>query len=80
MLPPLDATANGDAHTAPFPPPPKDLFKLVEHHPVGPPAHLVQSYLGQVADAIAFLHMCGTFIVVVMTRMLSSAPMAVGAG
>ena len=48
-----------DTGVAPFAPPPKDLFDLVEQHPVGLPAHLVRSYLGQIADAIAFLHMRG---------------------
>ena len=55
MLPPADA----DAGVAPFPPPPKDLSDLVEQHLVGLPAHLVRSYLGQIADAIAFPHIRG---------------------
>lgn len=37
-------------------PRPKDLFDLVEIYPEGLPAHLVRSYLGQIADAMAFLH------------------------
>lgn len=54
-LPPLDA----DPDVGLLPPPPKDLFDLVEQHPMGLPAHLVRSYLGQIADAMAFLHMRG---------------------
>jgi protein-serine/threonine kinase len=37
-------------------PRPKDLFDLVEVHPQGLPPLLVRSYLGQIADAMAFLH------------------------
>lgn len=37
-------------------PRPKDLFDLVEIHPQGLPPALVRSYLGQMADAMAFLH------------------------
>lgn len=55
-LPSLDSTSDADLS---LPPPPKDLFDLVEQHPVGLPAHLVRSYLGQIADAMAFLHMRG---------------------
>lgn len=40
-------------------PPPKDLFDLVETFPLGLPAHLIRSYLGQMADALSFLHMKG---------------------
>lgn len=57
-LPSLDSTSHADAAIG-LPPPPKDLFDLVEQHPVGLPAHLVRSYLGQIADAMAFLHMRG---------------------
>ena len=59
ILPSTLSPADADAGVAPFPPPPNDLFDLVEQCPVGLPAHLVRSYLGQIADAIAFLHMRG---------------------
>ena len=59
ILPSTLPAADADTGVTPFPPPPKDLFDLVEQHPVGLPAHLVRSYLGQIADAIAFLHMRG---------------------
>ncbi|KAG6879702.1 hypothetical protein C0992_012550 [Termitomyces sp. T32_za158] len=38
------------------PPPPSDLFDLVETFPHGLPATAVRSYLGQIADALFFLH------------------------
>lgn len=41
------------------PPPPSDLFDLVESYPNGLPAHLVRTYLGQIADAMCFLHSKG---------------------
>jgi protein-serine/threonine kinase len=41
------------------PAPPSDLFDLVEMYPQGLPAHLIRSYLGQIADAMAFLHSKG---------------------
>ena len=41
------------------PPPPSDLFDLVETHPHGLPPGAVRSYLGQMADAICFLHSKG---------------------
>ena len=41
------------------PPPPSDLFDLVETYPHGLPTHLIRSYLGQIADAICFLHSQG---------------------
>ena len=41
------------------PPPPSDLFDLVETYPQGLPAHLIRSYLGQIADAVCFLHSQG---------------------
>lgn len=37
-------------------PRPKDLFDLVEVYPEGLPSSLIRSYLGQIADAMAFLH------------------------
>lgn len=51
----------------PLPPPspsgnqkfPSDLFDLVERYPMGLPAPLIRSYLGQIADALAFLHARG---------------------
>ena len=49
-LPPFDSNTTPAA---------KDLFDLVEQHPLGLPPHLVRSYLGQIADAMAFLHMRG---------------------
>ena len=58
-LPPLDSVPDADADGGLHRPPPKDLFDLVEQHPLGLPAHLVRSYLGQIADAMAFLHMRG---------------------
>lgn len=36
--------------------PPNDLFDLVEMYPQGLPGFLIRSYLGQMADALAFLH------------------------
>lgn len=41
------------------PPPPSDLFDLVETYPNGLPPSLIRSYLGQLADAICFLHAHG---------------------
>lgn len=38
---------------------PSDLFDLVEKFPTGLPAPLIRSYLGQLADALAFLHARG---------------------
>ncbi|KAF8337410.1 uncharacterized protein EI90DRAFT_3118860 [Cantharellus anzutake] len=35
---------------------PSDLFDLVERYPLGLPAELIRGYLGQIADALAFLH------------------------
>lgn len=40
-------------------PRPKDLFDLVEIHPQGLPPFLIRSYLGQIADAMKFLHARG---------------------
>ena len=39
--------------------PSSDLFDLVESYPQGLPPHLIRSYLGQIADALAFLHAKG---------------------
>lgn len=36
-----------------------DLFDLVESFPQGLPPHMIRSYLGQMADALAFLHSHG---------------------
>ncbi|KAI0361676.1 kinase-like protein [Trametes cingulata] len=41
------------------PPPPTDLFDLVENYPNGLPPDLIRTYLGQIADAVAFLHSKG---------------------
>lgn len=41
------------------PAPPSDLFELVEGYPDGLPPHMVRSYLGQIADALYFLHSQG---------------------
>ena len=42
-----------------LPPPPSDLFDLVETYPQGLPAHLIRFYLRQIADAVCFLHSQG---------------------
>ncbi|KAH9486891.1 Serine/threonine-protein kinase ppk6 [Psilocybe cubensis] len=41
------------------PSPPSDLFDLVESYPQGLPPSLIRTYLGQIADAVCFLHMHG---------------------
>ena len=41
------------------PVPPSDLFDLVEAYPEGLPPHLIRTYLGQMADALSFLHSKG---------------------
>ena len=41
------------------PSPPSDLFDLVESYPNGLPPDLIRTYLGQIADAVAFLHSKG---------------------
>ncbi|TBU35195.1 kinase-like protein [Dichomitus squalens] len=41
------------------PSPPSDLFDLVESYPHGLPPDLIRTYLGQIADACAFLHSKG---------------------
>ncbi|KAF9822224.1 hypothetical protein IEO21_00218 [Rhodonia placenta] len=41
------------------PPPPSDLFDLVESYPHGLPPSSIRSYLGQIADAMSFLHSKG---------------------
>ncbi|KAJ7038147.1 kinase-like protein [Mycena alexandri] len=41
------------------PAPPSDLFDLVENFPQGLPPASIRSYLGQLADALAFLHSRG---------------------
>ncbi len=38
---------------------PSDLFDLVERYPLGLPSELIRGYLGQIADALAFLHSRG---------------------
>lgn len=39
--------------------PPSDLFDLVESYPEGLPPNLIRTYLGQIADAMSFLHARG---------------------
>ncbi|KAL0951118.1 hypothetical protein HGRIS_007854 [Hohenbuehelia grisea] len=46
-------------HVPDQPPPPSDLFDLVESYPQGLPPDLIRSYLGQMADALYFLHKQG---------------------
>jgi serine/threonine protein kinase len=46
-------------HELNAPPPPTDLFDLVESYPQGLPPSSVRSYLGQIADALCFLHSRG---------------------
>jgi len=41
------------------PSPPSDLFDLVEAYPHGLPTSMIRTYLGQIADAVAFLHSHG---------------------
>ena len=41
------------------PPPPSDLFDLVETFPQGLPTRSIRTYLGQIADALGFLHSQG---------------------
>ncbi|KZT74666.1 kinase-like protein [Daedalea quercina L-15889] len=41
------------------PAPPSDLFDLVESYPRGLPPDSIRSYLGQIADAMTFLHSKG---------------------
>lgn len=47
------------------PPPPSDLFDLVETFPHGLPATAIRSYLGQIADALFFLHSRGIGMLIV---------------
>ncbi|KAG7450450.1 kinase-like protein [Guyanagaster necrorhizus] len=46
-------------HGVDDPPPPSDLFDLVESYPQGLPPASVRTYLGQIADALCFLHSHG---------------------
>lgn len=46
-------------HGADEPSPPSDLFDLVESYPHGLPPSSVRTYLGQIADALCFLHSHG---------------------
>ncbi|KAI0004310.1 kinase-like domain-containing protein [Russula compacta] len=50
----LPSTIPEPAPNAPIPP--SDLFDLVESYPNGLPPSSVRSYLGQIADAMSFLH------------------------
>lgn len=43
-------------HLPNTPQPPTDLFDLVEAYPAGLPPASTRSYLGQLADALCFLH------------------------
>jgi protein-serine/threonine kinase len=53
----LPSTIPEPAPNAPIPP--SDLFDLVETYPNGLPPSLVRTYLGQIADAMSFLHSKG---------------------
>ncbi|TFK77053.1 kinase-like protein [Pluteus cervinus] len=46
-------------HQPDEPPPASDLFDLVENYPQGLPPNVIRSYLGQIADALCFLHSQG---------------------
>ncbi|TFK41111.1 kinase-like domain-containing protein [Crucibulum laeve] len=46
-------------HVPNEPPPPSDLFDLVEAFPQGLPPSSIRNYLGQIADALCFLHSHG---------------------
>jgi len=46
-------------HLPSEPSPPSDLFDLVEAYPHGLPPSQIRSYLGQIADAVSFLHSLG---------------------
>jgi protein-serine/threonine kinase len=50
----LPSTIPEPAPNSPIPP--SDLFDLVESYPNGLPASSVRTYLGQIADAMSFLH------------------------
>lgn len=49
----------GPEHLIGQPKPPSDLFDLVEAYPYGLPPALIRTYLGQIADALNFLHSLG---------------------
>lgn len=53
----LPSSIPESAPNAPIPP--SDLFDLVESYPSGLPPGLIRSYLGQIADAMSFLHSKG---------------------
>jgi protein-serine/threonine kinase len=53
----LPSTIPEPAPNAPIPP--SDLFDLVESYPNGLPPSSVRTYLGQIADAMSFLHSKG---------------------
>jgi protein-serine/threonine kinase len=61
----LPSTIPDPGPNAPIPP--SDLFDLVESYPDGLPPSSVRTYLGQIADAMSFLHskgigiFCATF-------------------
>lgn len=52
------------------PAPPSDLFDLVETYPHGLPPSLIRTYLGQIADAMCFLHAQGIGECLVIPRKL----------
>ncbi|KZT30428.1 kinase-like protein [Neolentinus lepideus HHB14362 ss-1] len=54
VMPSLIPTPQPGEHS-----PPSDLFDLVEVYPHGLPPSSVRTYLGQIADALAFLHSKG---------------------
>jgi len=53
----LPSTIPEPAPNSPIPP--SDLFDLVESYPDGLPPGSVRTYLGQIADAMSFLHSKG---------------------
>jgi protein-serine/threonine kinase len=55
------------------PAPPSDLFDLVEVYPQGLPAASARSYLGQIADALSFLHARGIGKTIELPRCLTCA-------
>jgi hypothetical protein len=53
---PMPPGSIGNGHANKFP---SDMFDLVERFPYGLPPALIRGYLGQIADALAFLHSRG---------------------
>lgn len=54
LFPSFTPTSQEDGRPAPI-----DLFDLVESYPQGLSPDLIRSYLGQIADAMSFLHCKG---------------------